>query len=563
MADYYVVDREQLDADMTGVADHIRAKAEISTPLEWPDGYKAAVDAIPTGVELPELTNPGDASKLLAGYQLIDGNGAVVDGNIPTVDAATPGLAFQANGDVVAYVDQAAGYTTGGYKTYKQSQDVIPAQTITPGTEDQVIPAYHYLTGKQTIKGEPNLVPENIPEDVVLFGVQGERKMSVSTHAPEPESKDVDFYDYDGTRLYSYTLAEAQALTELPPLPSREGLICQGWNWTLSEIKDWGKIVDVGATYTTDDGATRIYISLSSLLNMPMTLHYSQTVDAGVTIDWGDGSPAETASGTGNVSLSHEYTEKGHYTISMKATSGTASFDNRKVFGESYANQNSIQRVEIGDSFTKIGKEALLYARGMKTISISNSVTAGMTDNLRYSGLQAVVFPRSMTSLSFSYNGLYGCGALRMVSAAPTAGGDSITNNSGVRECAVLRRVTSARVAAHMNNYEFNGCQALETISFNPGPSLTQIGTAVFSGCYSLREFEIPATITSIAAQAFYRCYSMQSLRFKPATPPTVANANAFTDIPTTCVVEVPAASLAAYQAATNYSGIAAQMVGV
>lgn len=178
MADYQVVDREKLDADMTSVADHIRAKAEISIPLEWPEGYKAAVDAIQTGVELPELTNPGDASKLLAGYQLIDGDGAVVDGKMPIVDAATPGVSVQANGDVVAYVDQAAGYTAGGYKTYKQSQDVVPAQTIMPGTEDQVIPAYHYLTGKQTIKGDANLIPENIPEDVTLFGVKGERKLS-------------------------------------------------------------------------------------------------------------------------------------------------------------------------------------------------------------------------------------------------------------------------------------------------------------------------------------------------------------------------------------------------
>lgn len=191
MADYQVVDREQLDADMTDVADHIRAKAEISTPLEWPEGYKAAVDAIQTGVELPELTNPGDASKLLAGYQLIDGDGAVVDGKMPIVDAATPGVSVQANGDVVAYVDQAAGYTAGGYKTYTQSQDVIPAQTITPGTEDQVIPAYHYLTGKQTIKGDPNLTPENIPEDLTLFGVQGERKLS-NVEPPDSLALDPD-----------------------------------------------------------------------------------------------------------------------------------------------------------------------------------------------------------------------------------------------------------------------------------------------------------------------------------------------------------------------------------
>jgi hypothetical protein len=36
----------------------------------------------------------------------------------------------------------------------------------------------------------------------------------------------VRFYDYDGTLLYSYTVAEAQELTELPPLPEQPGLIC-------------------------------------------------------------------------------------------------------------------------------------------------------------------------------------------------------------------------------------------------------------------------------------------------------------------------------------------------
>jgi hypothetical protein len=36
----------------------------------------------------------------------------------------------------------------------------------------------------------------------------------------------VTFYDYDGTLLHSYTVKEAQALTELPELPKQKGLIC-------------------------------------------------------------------------------------------------------------------------------------------------------------------------------------------------------------------------------------------------------------------------------------------------------------------------------------------------
>ena len=78
-----------------------------------------------------------------------------------------------------------------------------------------------------------------------------------------------------------------------------------------------------------------------------------------------------------------------------------------------------------------------------------------------------------------------------------------------------------------------------------------------------MTELTIPETVTSIGTTAFKDNYSMLRLRFLPATPPTVANSNAFTGIPANCVVEVPAASLEAYKNATNYGTIAAQMVGV
>ena len=39
----------------------------------------------------------------------------------------------------------------------------------------------------------------------------------------EPVEKDINFYDYDGRRLFSYTAEEAAALTELPTPPARDG----------------------------------------------------------------------------------------------------------------------------------------------------------------------------------------------------------------------------------------------------------------------------------------------------------------------------------------------------
>ncbi|MGN1249166.1 MAG: hypothetical protein ACI4XW_03735 [Candidatus Spyradocola sp.] len=61
----------------------------------------------------------------------------------------------------------------------------LGAQTFTPGTSDQIISEGKYLAGAQTIKGDANLLPENIAQGVSLFGVTG-------IHEECPET-------YDGT----------------------------------------------------------------------------------------------------------------------------------------------------------------------------------------------------------------------------------------------------------------------------------------------------------------------------------------------------------------------------
>ena len=49
MATYKVVDADQLNADMSSVADSIRTKGGTTEALAWPDGYKTAIEAIQTG----------------------------------------------------------------------------------------------------------------------------------------------------------------------------------------------------------------------------------------------------------------------------------------------------------------------------------------------------------------------------------------------------------------------------------------------------------------------------------------------------------------------------------
>lgn len=68
-----------------------------------------------------------------------------------------------------------------------QSGGVVPerildAQTITPSTENQVIETGSYLRGALTVLGDPDLIPENIPHDVILFGKQGTRPDNVGAY---------------------------------------------------------------------------------------------------------------------------------------------------------------------------------------------------------------------------------------------------------------------------------------------------------------------------------------------------------------------------------------------
>nr|DAL06265.1 MAG TPA: tail protein [Caudoviricetes sp.] len=155
------------------------------------------------GVDLPTLQNPGDADKLLAGYELIGQNGQVVAGTIPSKSAndltaggatvtvpagyypaqvsksvatatqATPSVTVDSGGKITATASQAAGYVTAGTKTATKQLTVQAAKTWTPGTSNQTLASGRYLTGTQIIKGDAKLKAANIVKGVSIFGVTG------------------------------------------------------------------------------------------------------------------------------------------------------------------------------------------------------------------------------------------------------------------------------------------------------------------------------------------------------------------------------------------------------
>lgn len=111
----------------------------------------------------------------------------------------------------------------------------------------------------------------------------------------------------------------------------------------------------------------------------------------------------------------------------------------------------------------------------------------------------------------------------------------------------------SSNVIAY-NNF-CRSCQSLKEIELPA--TLTSIGSYGFSECYMLNDIAIPSSVTSIGSYAF-NSTGYINIHMKSATPPML-DGNAFKNqcIPT---IYVPEGSLATYQTANNWAAYASSM---
>ena len=444
-----------------------------------------------------------------------------------------------------------------------------------------------------------NIVADDFPEEIA----------GITTGGSTVALSDINFYDYDGTLVDSWTLEELATATALPANPSHTGLTAQGWNWTLADLKTTNRAMDVGQMYITDDGKTRLYITIAAPGRMTVPLYIQQTVANGVTIDWGDGSATETLAGTGNVNTTHTYADIGSYMITLTPASGCElgfgnGTDSYCVLGSTGNNGkvycNMLQKVEIGSGVTSIGGYAFQSCYSLSSITIPDGVT-GISDkafNECYS-LSSITIPDGVTSISDeAFNECHSLSSITIPDGVTSIGiyafyycyslssitiPDSVTiiSGSAFNECYSLSSITIPDSVTSISGYTFFRCYSLSSITIPD--TVTSIGGSAFQSCYSLSSITIPDTVTSIGSSAFQSCYSLSSItipdgvtnidaytfsncygmaeyHLKPTTPPTLSNTNAFNNIPSDCIIYVPAGCLSAYQTATNWSTYASYM---
>lgn len=388
---------------------------------------------------------------------------------------------------------------------------------------------------------------------------------------PSVPAKDVNFRDYDGSIVASYTKAEFAALTALPAAPVHEGLTFQEWNYTLADAQAYvaanGKL-DIGATYITSDGATRIYITLTEGRTSPKL---SLGVDGTVDIDWGDGSAHDTMTG---ISLSkkdttHNYASPGDYVISMTPTEGTT----LSLIGESYsgsyllysglptsnaryAYQNNVNRVNLGQGVVSIASYSLNYLQSLKTITIPRGVkTIGQYAFSQCTALSCIVIPNTVTSIGERvFSNCYSLLSLMLPKSVTSIGNSVCDGCSGIRRMSISEGV-------NMVPYSFvSDCYVLNSLTIPRG--ITSIGQNAVSSCLSLTSVIIPETVATIDTGAFRFCYNLTKVKCLSVTPPTLQS-NSFSDTPSDFVIYVPAASVDTYKAATNWSQYASQIQAI
>lgn len=409
------------------------------------------------------------------------------------------------------------------------------------------------------------------------------------------EPGDITFYDYEGTVVAAWTLAELAGKTALPDLPSHEGLICQGWNWSLSDLKTTNRKMNVGAMYITDDGKTRIYIHLEEGRTSPML---GCCPNGTVTVDWGDGTTPDTLTGTSTTAVkwtpNHAYAAPGDYVIKLTPSNrmgfyGTYQEDQyagilRWTSGKDVRNQNyvnGVKKIELGGGVTSIGNYSFFNCYSLATVTIPAGVTS--IDVNAFSGcrsLGSITIPVNITKIESS--ALSNCTSLKQAAlpSGITKIGDSTFNSSYS-----LKRITLPDAVTSIGNNAFTACWPLNTVEIPDG--VTSIGNYAFQQCYVLKEITLPVGITSIGMSTFHYCYSITKFTIPPGVTniglsawsnckgattydfsnhtsiPTLANKNAFEKIPDDCEIRVPAALVDEWKAATNWATYADQIVGV
>lgn len=388
------------------------------------------------------------------------------------------------------------------------------------------------------------------------------------------QPKAVNFIDFDGTIIESYSKVDFLALTELPANPDHTQdevpLTAQGWNWTLTDAQTYVTNYDyltIGQNYVTTSGKATMVIEIEDTMlenRRTFDLCITQVTGANIYVDWGDGTEITTDASTSAIVFSHLYTP-GRYIITFWTEDGKGidlgdptTKNNRSLCGKRTKDkQMRILKFYCSSQISKIQDYAFYNFSSLTEISLPYNISSGI-DQYTFSGcrsLKALIFPYTLTSLAASV-----CASCSSMTSVSLPYAITTLNTSAFETCYILKSLNLPPLITSIPASFLSSNNCITKVIIPEG--VTSLMNNAFSAATGLTTIFLPTTINTIN-KSFGTCTSLGEVHIKATQPPTLSASTVFTDstLPSDLKIYVPYSEdhsvLDAYKAATNWSAVA------
>ena len=160
-----------------------------------------------------------------------------------------------------------------------------------------------------------------------------------------------------------------------------------------------------------------------------------------------------------------------------------------------------LKSMEIPDSVIYMDYDLFSMCKSLESVKLpSNSQVTMFPGGMFYGcdSLETVEIPEGYTCLDWS---AFYCSGIREVIIPNTV---TIIYDGAFSDCPNLERIVIPASVTYLGGYTFYNCSSLETVEFEEGSQLKEIGFDVFSETPSLKSIVIPEGVTTIWAGAFF-----------------------------------------------------------
>ena len=190
-----------------------------------------------------------------------------------------------------------------------------------------------------------------------------------------------------------------------------------------------------------------------------------------------------------------------------------------------------------GYKVTAFGDKCFYGCSDLTSITIPSSVTSlGHWCFAVCVRLTSITIPSSVTTV-----GDYCFGACNRLTSIALPSSVTSLGKSCFYDCSRLTSITIPSSVTSLEESCFEGCANLTSITIPS--SITSLGDMCFAFS-SLTSIMIPSSVTYLGSSCFFRCGNLESIYFKGKSPNSISK----TDIPTKCIIYVPAEYLQDYK---------------